>query len=108
MPKKVLLLTGKWEEPFLEKYILDRNPAIEVISATTKKEFENVLISDLTNVRLISFCTGIIVHEEALNRLNLEPYNIHPGPKNYPGICPEAFAIADGASYFGSSSCDDC
>lgn len=104
MPQKFILLTGKREAPFLEQFILERRPAIEVITATTKAEFQNITLGDLMGTRLISFCSGVIVLEEVLNRLNLETYNIHPGPKHYPGICPEAFAIADGATNFGATA----
>lgn len=104
MPKKIILLTGNREAPFLKQFILDRQPAIGVISATSMAEFKNITREDLLDIRLISFCNGIIVPEAVLNRLNLEPYNIHPGPKNYPGICPEAFAIADQAVNFGATA----
>lgn len=104
MPRKIFLLTGKREVPFLEQFILERQPAIEVISATNKHEFQSILLNDLTDTRLLCFCSGILVPKEVLNRLNLEPYNIHPGPPHYPGICPEAFAVADKAAQFGATA----
>lgn len=104
MPRKIILLTGKREAPFLKLFILERRPEIKVITATSKLEFQNVILEDLLDTRLVSFCNGIIVPEAVLNQLSLEPYNIHPGPKHYPGICPEAFAIADGAVNFGATA----
>lgn len=104
MPRKIFLLTGKREVPFLTQFILERQPAIEVISATNRNEFQNIILSDLTDTRLLCFCSGVLVPKEVLNRFNLEPYNIHPGPPNYPGICPEAFAIADDAKKFGATA----
>jgi methionyl-tRNA formyltransferase len=104
MPQKIILLTGKREAPFLEQFIVERRSTIEVITATTKAEFQNVIQGDLMGTRLVSFCNRVIVPEEVLNRLNLESYNIHPGSKHYPGVCPEAFAIADGATNFGATA----
>ena len=104
MPRKIFLLTGKREVPFLEQFILARQPAIEVISATNRNEFQSIILNDLNDTRLLCFCSGVLVPKAVLNRLNLEPYNIHPGSPNYPGICPEAFAVANGAKKFGATA----
>lgn len=104
MPQKIILLTGKREVPFLEQFILERQPAIEVFSATNKDEFKRIILNDLAETRLLCFCSGVLVPEAVLNRLNLEAYNIHPGPTHYPGICPEAFAVAEGATEFGATA----
>ncbi len=104
MPRKIFLLTGKREVPFLEQFILERQAAIEVISATNRNEFQSIILNDLTDTRLLCFCSGLLVPKEVLNRLTLEPYNIHPGPPHYPGICPEAFAVANGAKKFGATA----
>jgi len=104
MPQKIILLTGQREAPFLERFILERRSAAEVLTATDKATFQNIILGDLMDTRLISFCSPIIVPEAVLNRLNLEAYNIHPGPPHYPGLCPEAFALADGATNFGATA----
>lgn len=51
--------------------------------------------------RLIAFSTQVIVPRAVLERLGYNAYNFHPGPPNYPGSKPSAFAVYDGAQEFG-------
>jgi len=52
-------------------------------------------------VRLIAFSTQIVVPRPILERLSYNAYNFHPGPPDYPGSKPSAFAIYEGARAFG-------
>lgn len=51
--------------------------------------------------RLIAFSTSIIVPATVLRHFKYNAYNFHPGPPEYPGNRPSAFAIYDGAKTFG-------
>ncbi|MBP5856099.1 hypothetical protein KAJ83_03700 [Marivibrio halodurans] len=51
--------------------------------------------------RLIAFSTQIIAPPDVLRAIAYNAYNFHPGPPNYPGSKPSAFAVLGGASQFG-------
>lgn len=51
--------------------------------------------------RLLSVCSPVIVPADILADLKGPAYNLHPGPPNYPGLYPAAFALYDGARTFG-------
>lgn len=55
-------------------------------------------------VRLVAFCTEVIVPPATLERCAAGAYNFHPGPPEYPGIFPSCFAIYDGATTFGATA----
>lgn len=52
-------------------------------------------------VRLVSVLAGQVVPADLLAALGVPAYNLHPGPPAYPGSCPEAFALYDGAAAYG-------
>ncbi|MBM3513788.1 MAG: hypothetical protein FJX59_08735 [Alphaproteobacteria bacterium] len=51
--------------------------------------------------RIIAFASGVIVPAETLAHLPGGAYGFHPGPANYRGLFPSAFALYDGATDFG-------
>ena len=51
--------------------------------------------------RILSVGSSVIVPRRILAKLPLPAYNLHPGPPNYPGIFPSAFALYEGAREFG-------
>lgn len=101
MPKKLLLLTGEREAPFLLDFVMSLGPDADVVPITNKSRFSRVVENGLEGARLISFLSAIIVPPEVLSRLDLTPYNIHPGPPERPGLFPEAFAVSEEATDFG-------
>lgn len=101
MPDKIILLTGKREEPYLLDYVQRLAPDLPVAAYTTKAAFLETAEEGLCGARLISFLSSIIVPGEVLDKLDLTPYNIHPGPPDRPGLFPEAFAAVEGARSYG-------
>ncbi|MFZ5609343.1 MAG: formyltransferase family protein [Pseudomonadota bacterium] len=102
MPERILLLTGTREAPHLAAFVRKIAPHLALDLATSRSEFKRLTEREsLAGTRLLSFLSGIIVPPAVLERLDLAPYNIHPGPPAYPGLFPEAFALADGAREFG-------
>lgn len=100
MTAQFVLLTGAMAAPFLRDYLVSRDPGCEVHIATNQAELEAVA-SARSDLRLIAFLTSTIVPQHILDRLDLEPYNIHPGPPEFPGVYPEVFAIWEDAPDFG-------
>ncbi|GAB4520465.1 MAG: hypothetical protein Tsb0010_04790 [Parvularculaceae bacterium] len=104
MGYNILLLTGATEAPHLTGYIRAQNPRLPVASAQTLSALEAHLARSGPRTRLISFLTDVIVPAAALAKLTVTPYNIHPGPPEYPGSKPEAFALYDGARAYGATA----
>ena len=105
LPQRLLILTGDLEAERLGAAIRTKAPAnIEIIAITTADELEQLHAKGIGQTRLVSFCTNVIVPGTVLRDLSLEPYNIHPGSPEYPGIYPEAFAIYEGAKRFSATA----
>lgn len=100
-PRHILLLTGNREAPHFTQFLTDRNPSLTVSHALTLEAAEQALDGRAADTRIIAFLTDIIVPARLLDRLGPKPYNIHPGPPEYPGSYPESFAIWDQASQYG-------
>ena len=100
-PRHILLLTGNREAPHFTQFLTDRNPSLSVSHALTLEAAEQALDGRAADTRIIAFLTDIIVPARLLDRLGPKPYNIHPGPPEYPGSYPESFAIWDQASQYG-------
>ncbi len=90
----IILLTGEVERPVLAEALRRIEPAIQVVAE---------LPAELGTSRLIAFVFPDIVPAGFLERLGYGAYNFHPGPPEYPGWAPAAFAIHDGASQFGAT-----
>ncbi len=101
MQRRIIILTGRREAPFLQQFMLERNPFLAVAVAHNLSSLTSAVDRFDGNARLISFLAGTIVPSALLSQLQLTPYNIHPGPPEYPGSHPESFAIWEGAESFG-------
>ena len=99
--RTLVLLTGEQERPHFETFMKRQNPALDVVSCTSLKELSCVVEQRAGRVRLIAFLTDVIVPKSILKQLIFTPYNIHPGPPEYPGSHPESFAIWDSAHRYG-------
>ncbi|GAB4139845.1 MAG: hypothetical protein Tsb0016_06720 [Sphingomonadales bacterium] len=104
MPRRMIILTGQREAGPLTAFVRARAPQVLVAAATDKATLMAQCLGDLRGVRLISFLSGVIVPAALLDRLALTAYNIHPGSPDFPGLCPEAFALAAGADAFGATA----
>jgi len=105
LPRHLLILTGELEATQLEAAL---NPAAgpdcEVTAIASTAELDAWHNQGLYGVRLLSFCTRIIVPPGILSSLTLEPYNVHPGSPQYPGVYPEAYATYDEATRFAATA----
>ena len=78
--------------------------AVNVEPADTLEALISILDQCAGPVRLITFCSGVIVPPTVLSRIDAGAYNFHPGPPEYPGLFPSCFAIYEDADAFGASA----
>ena len=95
----ILLLAGDAERPVLAEALRRAGEGIRVVEAASVQD----LPDDLSSARLIAFVFPEIVPGEVLGRLGHGAYNFHPGPPDYPGWMPAAFALYDGVVEFGAT-----
>lgn len=101
MTRRIILLNGGQEAEYFADFLEERNPSLEVTNVQTRQALEDAVAACNGRARLISFLTDIIVPKTVLEQLTLTPYNIHPGPPEYPGSHPESWAIWEGAETYG-------
>lgn len=101
--RRIVLLTGEREVPFFRDFLLARNPALDVVPAFDLAGLRAAVAADPAHTRVIAFVTFVIVPADILAALGPVPYNIHPGPPDYPGSHPESFALYEGATQFGAT-----
>jgi methionyl-tRNA formyltransferase len=95
----IILLAGEVERPVLAGALRRIVPDISVVATGAVDEIPE----DLANGRLIAFVFPDIVPASVLERLGYGAFNFHPGPPEYPGWAPAAFALHDGAPQFGAT-----
>ena len=101
MGRSIITLSGSREAPFFEEFLLARNPELNVFAAHNREDLAAAIDRTGGAARLIAFLTDVIVPAHLLAQLSTTPYNIHPGPPEYPGTHPESFAIWEKAETFG-------
>ena len=99
--RTIIVLAGDRERPFLEEFLRERDGAIRIETAKTPSALRDVVARLGGKARIISFLNDLIVPADVLEALTIAPYNVHPGPPEYPGVHPESFAIWEDASQFG-------
>ncbi len=101
--KHILLLTDADELPGLTRIFWDAAPDARVQGVSTRDELEQATAAPADDLRLVAFCTDVIVPETVLGRLTGPAYNVHPGPPWVRGIYPSVFALYDGLDRFGAT-----
>jgi methionyl-tRNA formyltransferase len=104
MLREIILLAGAQEAAHLTTFFHKHNPDLTVTPASSRDELTVALYPRRPGVRLVGFCTPIIVPPDALSGLDCRAYNIHPGPPTYPGRHPASFAIYEQAARFGATA----
>ncbi len=101
MVRSIILLTGEREVPFFKEFLWERDSSLNIMAAHTRSELIDAVDKTGGNARLISYVTDVIVPRHILSRLVLTPYNIHPGPPEFPGSHADSFAIWEGSNTYG-------
>jgi len=96
--RSIVLLTDPTFFEALRTLLKEAGPTQHIIHAATVDELRR--LSD-PNMRLIAFCTDVIVPVDVLRKFNCGTYNFHPGPPDLPGIFPSCFAIYKQTDRFG-------
>lgn len=104
MLREIVLLTGTQEAPHLAAFLRGLNPSLTITPAATREELLVALHPCRPGVRLVGFCTPVVVPADALRGLDGGAYNFHPGPPTYPGKHPASFAIYEDATRFGATA----
>ncbi len=72
----------------------------KIVHASTLLQLIALPADMIADARLIGFKTDVMVPARILRRLGYGAYNSHPGPPEYPGWAPFAFAVYDQAPTF--------
>ena len=100
MGRLILLTQREFEEP-LSEVLRRAAPGVALSFAWSLDDLAAELAHDPEGSRILSVGSNIVVPRRVLQKLASPAYNLHPGPPNYPGIFPSAFALYEGAQEFG-------
>lgn len=102
----LIILTEPLFQPALLQAAESKNnsPTLRVESVDSRGALTAALDQSAGLVRLVAFCSGIIVPPAVLSRVDTGSYNFHPGPPEYPGLFPSCFAIYEDAESFGATA----
>ena len=101
MKRNILILSERDDAAIVAAWLQEQAPAARVGLVKDRATLEAAIEATGGAARLLGFLTDVIVPTSALERLTLEPYNIHPGPPERPGAHPDSFALYEGAIGFG-------
>ncbi len=101
--KQLLLLADADELQGLTTLFREILPDARIQGVSTAEELDAATKDAPADLRLIAFCSGVIVPTAILDRLSGPAYNVHPGPPWVRGIYPSVFALYDGIETFGAT-----
>ncbi|HBM13196.1 MAG TPA: hypothetical protein DD390_10925 [Rhodospirillaceae bacterium] len=100
-PIDIVLLMNEPEAAFQAAAFSRIDPSLSLAHASTLEMLHQSLSRLSPRARLIGFSTSIIAPASALAAFPNGGYNFHPGPPNYPGNRPSAFACYAGEQEYG-------
>ena len=103
MFERIVLICGETEFPYLVADFTRRDPSLVVERIDDQAGLERLAGGDLAGTRLVGFCASLVVPAAILDRVGYGAFNIHPGPPEYPGWMPSAFALYQGTRRFGAT-----
>ena len=103
MKPQIILVTGEVEGPFLTKILREFKESLTISHVQSQVELSKIFKTTcrFPSLRLIGFCTSIIVPANVVTTLPGLAYNFHPAPPSYPGVNAANFAIYNGEERFG-------
>ena len=102
--RDILLLAEAHDLPGLTDILKRENADVMVAGVSGLEELVAATTSPGSRLRLVCFCTGVIVPGAVLDRLEGPSYNFHPGPPDFRGLYPAVFAINSNARQFGATA----
>lgn len=100
-PLDILLLMKSPEAAFCAAALRRVNARLAIARASSVEEIEAAVPKLARPARLIAFSTAVVVPGRLLPPFTGGAFNFHPGPPEYPGNRPSAFASYDGVAQFG-------
>lgn len=101
--KQILLLADADELPGLAQIFRNADADARIQEISSREELDAATSAPADDLRLVAFCTDVIVPDDVLGRLPGPAYNVHPGPPWVRGIYPSVFALYDGLDRFGAT-----
>ena len=101
MRRDLCILTSQIDHDQLRSLFGAAAPALMLHIAAAPEDLAPVLARLDRPVRLVSILSARILSADFLAALGEPAYNIHPGPPNHPGTCPEVFALYEGDELYG-------
>ena len=98
-----LLCNEVLDANFLTAILYMVRPELKVDVLLSRNDLDAWAPSITPETRLVAFCSSVVVSAEILGKFAGPAYNFHPGPPEYPGKHPAAFALYDGATTFGAT-----
>lgn len=102
--RQILLLAEQPEHEALLSVLRRISPLVEATAISTKDELAEATQQPDPALRLVTFCTSVIIPTDILERLNGPAYNFHPGPPEVRGLFPSVYALYDGHEQFGATA----
>ncbi len=99
--RHIVLLMKPPETQFFSQEISRLAPSVSLYTVHDADALRRVTARAPETARLIAFSTAIIVPPDVLAHFHYNCYNFHPGPPEYPGNRPSAFALYAGETNFG-------
>ncbi len=101
MPRQLIVVAGDRDRSYLPTYLAETFPALDARVVADLPSLRAAFAGREDESRILTFLTDIIIPADILAATPLQAVNIHPGPPNYRGSCPDGFAWLDGAREFG-------
>ncbi len=92
---------SKVDAEFIAGQLSPHAPDTSYVHVVSLNEIEKLAYRDDLSLRLIAFCSGLIIPEKVIKALNYDCFNFHPGPPERPGYMPAPFALHEKADNYG-------
>ncbi|SDG68352.1 formyltransferase family protein [Roseospirillum parvum] len=103
MNRCLILLTDPEPVPDLIRRLRSDDRGLGLKVAHSLGHLEKALAEAPPRVRLMAFCSGVVVPPALLKALPGPAYNLHPGPPEVRGLYPSVHAIYQGLPTFGTT-----
>lgn len=98
---QIILVMGEAEAAFCADILRRQEGCPPCVHVPGPDRFSDMQATTAPGSRIIAFSTNTIVPGEMLTHCGHNGYNFHPGPPEYPGSRPSAFAAYEDAARFG-------
>jgi len=101
--REILILADADELPGVTALFKAAAPGAVIRGVSDADALDLATTEPPDDLRLVAFCTAVIVPGAVLKRLSGPAYNLHPGPPQARGIYPAVFALYHGLARYGAT-----